>query len=1276
MRVPHVVAALLLFWLTGLSASAQTVLMFTDTSTLNAGETARRTQLQTWGFTVNTILDSASQATIDAAVAAADVVYIPCTVTDWELADKLRTCSKGVVCEERYLDDNFGLSTAPGWDTTSYTQISITNNTHEITSSFNTGNLTIFNSSGQPMTLMNPTFASGLTILAEQHWGNKALTVVDIGATLANTVAGNSTAAGRRVHLPWGGDSFNWNVLNSDGLLILQKSLQWATGKRLLLHYKLDHTSGTSVTDSSGGGNTGTVTGTASWVSAVRDNGFDFNGTTKIQTNSELGNPANVSMAAWVDLDAPDSSGAEIVSIGDHVNFRLTANSVRAVLYNGSTWLTTSATFAPVGAGWHHYAFTFDDASDTLKIYIDGDLVTTATVTATISYSGHGTATVVGRHGNGAAIYDMDGRIDDVRIYNYALSPAEIAAVYGLVGHYKLNETAGTTASDSSGAGNNGTVTGTTGWSTAVRGNGHRFNYTNGDDYVTIPNSTTLQDVQEDDYSLSMWFKPASVPPGTGLANDAIYGLAMKNGMICGLGYTYEQKFRMAHPFSDGSILQAYSANTFGSGSFHHVVVVVKRATGNVALYVNGQLESSQSFTPNKEAFEQGTSTWKLGIASPGSGTYKFAADGTLDDVRIYNRALTAQEIAQLYGNAGHWKLEETSGTIAADSSGANNHGTFTSNPTLGQTGVYDLATVFNSATLAEYLALPRAVIHEASTVSASFWIKTTHTGEQAIVSGNNASKDNELLLFFGSHTEFRIYCHGNTQSWTIPSIADGNWHHVAVVSLADTNKTTMYLDKVSMGTKSISAGNTPYSIDVGGLIVAQEQDSVGGGFSNSQCLRGTLDELRLYQRALSDKEIGELFGLMGHWAFNEGAGTTVADSSGAGINASVSGASWTSDCAGNTALSFDGFNDTVATTTSIDPPNKGSVAFWFRSAGTPTRPQRLWGLNTDFEMWQDVDGLIRCDMSTDASEGGSITTSPLDEEDRWYHLVAHYDADTDVYSIYIDGELHKTGISTWDVTDQAPGTLTFGTRTGNTDYFQGSIRDFRIYNRPMFNSEIAKLAGVIARWQLNESNGTVAIDSSLRGNNATYVGNPTLNVGGTNSANGTAVELNGTGQYVTAGKSLLNGLQKFSLSVWVRPDSLTPDKSFVGQNGLIELGIDTQTDRIDFWTTNGGSLSATAPLAMSKWSHVVAVGEGTNLRLYVNGVEVGSGGSSTSNYGTNSGTFKIGEGVLTASGGYFDGRFDDVRVYSRAICPGEVNSIYQGGRPAGVRIIRWIETR
>lgn len=1256
------------------SCLAQNVLMITASGTLTAEETARQTQLQNWGFTVTTLEDSSAQGTIDTAVAAADVVYVPCTIEDWDLLYKLRTATKGVVTETPGLDTEFGFNTSDGY-TQSYNTLETVVNTHAVTAGLATGSV-IITSSNQNLALNGNTRAAGMTLLGTMNFGSTALGVIDTGGTLANTYSGNSTASGRRVRLPWGW-SFSFSSLNSNGLLILRNALNWAGGNKLILHYKLDATSGTSVTDSSGLSRTGTVTGTATWVSAVRDNGFDFNGSTKIQYNGLLNNPANLTLAAWANVDAIDSGGgSEIISIGDYALMRVTATHVHVYLYNGSTWADSSATYLSVGAGWHHYAATFDDAANEVKIYIDGQLASTTTVSTSTTYSGQGTATVVGRHGNGNTAYDMDGRIDDVRVYNYPLSQSEIAVLYGLVGHFKLDESSGTSAADASGAGNSGTVTGTATWSAAIRGRGHRFNYTDGDDYVTVSNSSSLQDVQEEDYSLAMWFKPNSVPPGTGLASDAAYAMISKNASIYGLGYVNNQKFGMAHPFSDGSILQAYSSGTFASGTFHHVVVTVKKSTGTLLIYVNGQLDSTHTFTANKTAYEQGTTPFRLGITNPGSGSYKFAADGTLDDVRVYNRVISAAEISLLYGNSGHWKLNETSGTVATDSSGANYHGTFTGSPTIGQTAVYDQGTLFNNATLTEYIAIPRDAVHGASTVSVSFWIKTSYTGQQTIISGANSSQDNEFLLRFNSATQFRVTCHGSSQAWTIASIADNQWHHFAVISTADTNSTIVYKDGISLGSRSVSANTTAFNIATGGLIIAQEQDSVGGGFQTTQCLRGTLDDLRIYQRSLSAKEIGEFFGKVGHWAFSEGAGTTVADSSGAALNANVSGATWTSDCSGNTAMLFDGINDTAATSTSFDPPNEGAVSFWFRSGGTPAARQRLWGSGGDFEMWQDPDGLVSCDVSTDGYQGGCITTVRMDTENRWYHLVCQWDADTEAYSIYIDGELHKSGISTWAITNQSAGILTFGTRTGSTQYFEGAIRDFRVYNRPMFTSEIASAAGLIARWQLNEANGTVAADLSVAGNNATYVGSPTLGAPGSNTANGTAVEFNGTSQYINSGKSLLNGLTDFTIAAWVNPDDLTPDKSFLGQNDLIELGIDNSSNQINLWTDDGGSVSATHQLPLSKWSHVVAVGDGTSLKIYVNGVEIASGGSNTSSYGSNSRGFKIGEGVLSSSGTHFDGRFDDVRVYSRALCPDEIDALYQAGRPAGIRIIRWVETR
>lgn len=48
----------------------------------------------------------------------------------------------------------------------------------------------------------------------------------------------------------------------------------------------------------------------------------------------------------------------------------------------------------------------------------------------------------------------------------------------------------------------------------------------------------------------------------------------------------------------------------------------------------------------------------------------------------------------------------------------------------------------------------------------------------------------------------------------------------------------------------------------------------------------------------------------------------------------------------------------------------------------------------------------------------------------------------------------------------------------------------------------------------------------------------------------------------------------------------------------------------------------------------------------------------------------------MESSGDYFGGRVDDVRVYQRALCPDQIYELYKGGRPNGVRIIKWIEVR
>ena len=57
---------------------------------------------------------------------------------------------------------------------------------------------------------------------------------------------------------------------------------------------------------------------------------------------------------------------------------------------------------------------------------------------------------------------------------------------------------------------------------------------------------------------------------------------------------------------------------------------------------------SSPPWDATSRAREYGQTTWKVGTAAPGSKAYAYPAKGVIDDVRLYRRALTAQEITNL----------------------------------------------------------------------------------------------------------------------------------------------------------------------------------------------------------------------------------------------------------------------------------------------------------------------------------------------------------------------------------------------------------------------------------------------------------------------------------------------------------------------------------------------------------------------------------------------------------------------------------------------------
>ena len=624
-----------------------------------------------------------------------------------------------------------------------------------------------------------------------------------------------------------------------------------------------------------------------------------------------------------------------------------------------------------------------------------------------------------------------------------------------------------------------------------------------------------------------------------------------------------------------------------------------------------------------------------------------------------------AQDITT--GLVGHWTFDEGSGTTIADFSGNGNDAFFNTGTPKWISGVRGGALEFDGTND----AITGAAFDPPAEGTVALWFRSD---------GPPASR--QRLWGVGGDFEMwqdpdgLVSCDVSTDGFqggfitTSPLYEAGRWYHLAAVYDPNDDSYDIYIN----GQLNKSGVST-------WAMVPQPSGplSFGTRTGSTQRVSGAVDDFRIYDRQLTAIDVAELYGHVGHWPMDEGVGTTGTDSTAFGNDATLSGATWTSDCNGNSGLEFDGVGDTVSTNSTFDPPATGSVAFWMRSAGPLSARQRIFGVNGNWEARIETSGTISFDLGASPYVGNEpfATTTTIDDQDRWYHIVANFDATDDSYEVFVNGELEASGISPVNLVSQPDGILTFGTRTGSTEYWEGALRDFRVYNTKLSAAEVAELYGILANWKLDESSGSVAIDSSGQGNDATYVGSPTLGEAGAYPPmTNTSIRLDGSSQSVSLGTSLLNDLDEFTLAGWFRSSNLSPVKSYFGQHGLIEVGIDTANNQIELWTSQGGAINASNFLTPGKWKHVAAVGSGTSLTLYVDGVEVATGGTVAITYGSNSDVFKIGEGVMESSGGHLGGRVDEVRVYHRALCPEEINAVYKGGRPTGIRILQWMETR
>ena len=201
----------------------------------------------------------------------------------------------------------------------------------------------------------------------------------------------------------------------------------------LVAHWAFDETSGDIAYDSAGN-NDGTLIGGPAWTSGQIDGALSFDGYddyVSADSVTSLIAGRNVTMSCWVKSPSVNPAVQFIVSLntydGDNRILMGTQAGSNTLSVAGMAWHDTGVTV--IDGGWHHVAYVLNNAVDTFVVYIDGSNV--LSLPSIVSVAADDLLSFGQDFDSGLTTGDFyQGLMDDVRIYNQALSGTDIQQLY------------------------------------------------------------------------------------------------------------------------------------------------------------------------------------------------------------------------------------------------------------------------------------------------------------------------------------------------------------------------------------------------------------------------------------------------------------------------------------------------------------------------------------------------------------------------------------------------------------------------------------------------------------------------------------------------------------------------------------------------------------------------------------------------------------------------------------------------------------------------------
>jgi len=681
-------------------------------------------------------------------------------------------------------------------------------------------------------------------------------------------------------------------------LVLLSSGSVCAVLDDAIRYYSIDDTdrTGNIVYDLAGNSNA-TNTGLTLGVTGIISEGAEGSGASG-DYHIAYSSPADSSwsLSVWFKADtiANDMIWSSTVTADQY--FQLVDNTHIDFYIGTSNNLAVSS----LGTTWHHVVMTMDSCN--AIIYLDNVNIDNQTYTSDCSL---GAEAYWLADWNGGAGYELDGKIDEFALYDRVLTSSEVSTLYNsgngynpyhqvptqppeftiypetaytaddlyadftstdadndtivfnwnwsngtteairfiddgsLVSYYAMDDTEANTVYDYSGS-NDGTMSGYT-QNNGARNGGVEISTDNGkygygagfdgvDDYIDIPLSEITGSK-----TLSIWFKP----------NDTTIGFLFSGGADIGsniqiyYGAGNELNF-MANNGTHKLYKAPLGVGDINLNEFNHIGFSYDSSANNFLCILNGVILYDGA--PSSALQAGGFDGYIIGAVS---STPQYEFNGSIDEVRIWNKALTETEIQAEMESSNPVKGD---GLVASYSFEQHNstHALDTNHLIKGE-----IAEGIRFDGVDDYIDL--SIINDTPSLTFSAWVKPKPTCDDGLcaIFTNINSQDSRGRCFVKSAdgtSLCQIYIDGTQRTLTTTATYNFNsWNH--------------FVFKASEGSQTVCINNVCKSNSYTGFIDSGTTDVlIGKDETANYYFNGSIDEVQIYNRSLSESEIEALY--------------------------------------------------------------------------------------------------------------------------------------------------------------------------------------------------------------------------------------------------------------------------------------------------------------------------------------------------------------------------------------------------------------------------------